>query len=272
MTSTEVSPRNEFPPRAESVSTAAAEVRPHLHEALSLLLQAYDYADELDRDSWDLAVELDELRRANLTNADIRWLEAKGFVEHAVETTSPDDDARHFRHTALLIFSEPTCVVLTPAGVAIAREIGRAKPPATNDTPSVGICGISAAEVAIGQPRWDHQRRQLRLGSRLVKEFKLPSRNQETVLMAFEEDGWPPRIDDPLPPVSHVDPRRRLHDTIKALNRKQKHGLIRFRGDGSGEGIRWEPTLSEVEPSGERVSAVSYGQETSALRRIEVGD
>jgi hypothetical protein len=80
------------------------------------------------------------------------------------------------------------------------------------------------------------------VGVEIVKEFKLPSPNQETVLMAFEEEGWPPRIDDPLSPLPQLDPRRRLHDTIKALNRKQKQDLIRFMGDGSGEGIRWELT------------------------------
>ncbi len=264
MTSAEVSPRKEVSPCSESSITYAAEVRPHLYESLSLLLQAYDYADELDQDTWDLAVELDELRRAKLTNADLRWLEAKGYVEHAVETTGPDDEARHFRRTSLLRLSEPTCVVLTPAGVAMAREIGNVKRPVSADTASVGICSIPAAEIAVAQPRWDHQRRQLRLGSHLVKEFKLPSRNQETVLMAFEEDGWPPRIDDPLPPVAHVDPRRRLHDTIKALNRKQKQTLIRFRGDGSGEGIRWEPTSAEIEPAHGLESAVSFRQGASA--------
>ena len=83
------------------------------------------------------------------------------------------------------------------------------------------------------------------MGTNVVKEFKLPSPNQETLLTAFEEEGWPPHIDDPLSPTPPLDPRRRLHDTIKALNRKQKHGLIRFRGDGSGEGIRWEFTTQD---------------------------
>jgi hypothetical protein len=103
---------------------------------------------------------------------------------------------------------------------------------------------LATADELTERPKWDEQRRQLRVGRVLVKEFKLPSPNQETVLMAFEEEGWPPRIDDPLPPVAQLDPRRRLHDTIKALNRKQKRDLIRFRGDGSGEGIRWEPIVS----------------------------
>ena len=57
--------------------------------------------------------------------------------------------------------------------------------------------------------------------------------------MAFEEESWPPRIDDPLPPHPDLMPKRRLHDTIKSLNRNQKNHVIRFMGDGTGEGIRW---------------------------------
>ena len=59
------------------------------------------------------------------------------------------------------------------------------------------------------------------------------------ILAAFEEEGWPPRIDDPLPPKPDQDPKRRLHDTINSLNRNQQHLLIQFFGDGSGQGIRW---------------------------------
>jgi len=35
-------------------------------------------------------------------------------------------------------------------------------------------------------------------------------------------------------------PRRRLHDTIKSLNRNQTKDVLRFKGDGTGEGILWE--------------------------------
>jgi hypothetical protein len=89
------------------------------------------------------------------------------------------------------------------------------------------------------RPHWDLDQRELYLGAQLVKRFKLPSPNQQTILMAFEEEGWPPRIDDPLPHNSHIDPKRRLRDTIKSLNRKQKRGQLRFMGDGTGQGIRW---------------------------------
>jgi hypothetical protein len=31
-----------------------------------------------------------------------------------------------------------------------------------------------------------------------------------------------------------------LHDTIKCPNRGQVNHLLRFRGDGTGEGVLWE--------------------------------
>lgn len=243
MSSGESIRRTETPAHSEPILRRRAEAPPHLQQALRLLLQADDYARELGQDAWDMAVELDALREAKLTNSDLRWLDAKSYIEHAVETTGPEDCARRFRRTPLLTFTEPVCVILTRGGIAMAREVCSGDLVVESGGPRVGICQIGAIDDVPGRPKWDHQRRQLRLGAQVVKEFKLPSPNQETVLMAFEEEGWPPRVDDPLPPVATLEPRRRLHDTIKALNRKQKQHLIRFRGDGSGEGIRWEPAV-----------------------------
>jgi hypothetical protein len=205
-----------------------------LREALALLLQACEYARELGQCPWELAVEIEVLREARLTHSDLRWLAAKGYVAHGVEISNPDDSARSFRHTTLLRPEPGTCFILTEAGAAFARESTIIAQQARGQSANA-FGALDAASL-----KWDQQRRQLRVGSEIVKEFKLPSPNQETVLMAFEEDGWPPRIDDPLPPVPEIDSRRRLHDTIKALNRKQKRALVRFMGDGTGEGIRWE--------------------------------
>jgi hypothetical protein len=60
------------------------------------------------------------------------------------------------------------------------------------------------------------------------------------ILSVFDEENWPPRIDDPLPPSKRINTKQRLHDTIKSLNRNQKQRLVRFLGDGTGEGVRWE--------------------------------
>jgi hypothetical protein len=265
----EASPIVETPPRNGPALHRRVDPPAHLSEALALLLQAHDYARELDQDVWNLAVELPVLRDAKVTNSDLRWMIARGYVEHALETTAADDAVRQFRRTALPSFAETTCLVLTPEGVALARQsrlsetlVAAAPAPAAN-------CRLVVSDDAAHRPKWDHQRRQLRVGLDIVKEFKLPSPNQETVLMAFEEEGWPPRIDDPLPPLPQLDPRRRLHDTIKALNRKQKQYLIRFMGDGSGEGIRWELTdqVAGLAPQARALSSSSALASSPALSR-----
>jgi hypothetical protein len=58
--------------------------------------------------------------------------------------------------------------------------------------------------------------------------------------MAFEEEDWPVRIDDPLPPSPDIDPKTRLSSTIKSLNKNLKNRLVHFMGDGTGEGVMWE--------------------------------
>jgi hypothetical protein len=41
-------------------------------------------------------------------------------------------------------------------------------------------------------------------------------------------------------PVDHdIDPKRRLHDAIKRLNRHQCHRTVSFHGTGNGQGIAW---------------------------------
>jgi hypothetical protein len=89
-------------------------------------------------------------------------------------------------------------------------------------------------------PHWDHNSRVLSLGSSLVKRYRMRADNQVTVLAAFEEEGWPRRIDDPLRPRGDLDPKYRLHFTIECLNQGQQPHVIRFSGDGTGEGVCWE--------------------------------
>jgi hypothetical protein len=87
------------------------------------------------------------------------------------------------------------------------------------------------------KPRWDRTARKLWLGSCLVKEFPRPSVCQVLILEAFEEQGWPEAVDDPLPHDPDIDPKRRLHDTIKRLNRHQRWPALSFHGNGNGEGV-----------------------------------
>ncbi len=81
---------------------------------------------------------------------------------------------------------------------------------------------------------------ELRLGDEIVKCFTRPASAQELILAAFQEEGWPPAIDDPLHAQYNQDPKRHLHYTVRNLNRGQSPLRIRFYINGNGETIRWE--------------------------------
>jgi hypothetical protein len=89
-------------------------------------------------------------------------------------------------------------------------------------------------------PHWDPEQRVLSIGMSVVSQYRAAAPNQEAVLAAFQEDGWPRRIDDPLCFRAGLKPKYRLHFTIQSLNESQRQRLIRFYGDGTGEGICWE--------------------------------
>ena len=92
-------------------------------------------------------------------------------------------------------------------------------------------------------PWWDPEGWRLWLGGRVLKAFRQPAWNQTALLGVFQEQGWAAHIDDPLRRTDgegEEDAKRRLHDTIKNLNRGLPPGTIRFRGDGTGQGVSWE--------------------------------
>lgn len=89
------------------------------------------------------------------------------------------------------------------------------------------------------KPVWDLHLRKLTFQDRLIKHFRCPAQNQEAILCAFQEEGWPERICDPLPPIEACESKQRLHDAIRGLNRNQASRLLRFGGDGTGEGVVW---------------------------------
>lgn len=220
-------------------------------EALRELLAAYMYSQQANHGVWDFAVTVDELRSRGLTESDLRWLVCEGIVQHACEVTRIGDDTRQFQPTHPLVFTRQDCVILTERGIEFARSLcdHHAVPEGTGTAtaPLFEPITVSQRELSenaprqpTGRPHWEPDRHELRLNGVIVKQFKWPAANQETVLAAFQEEDWPFRIDDPLPPQPDQDPKRRLSDTVKCLNRKQRSPLIHFRGDGSGEGVIWE--------------------------------
>jgi hypothetical protein len=212
---------------------------------LMLLSQAFGYARDAQADPWDFALEVDALCATGLTISDLRWLVAKQFAEHGQETSVYGDAHRSFRRGDGFFFDHTTCVVLTPSGAAFVDNILRMP----NQEPS--------ASNVRWKPVWNQGRRELSFHGAVVKRYRVPARNQQVILDAFEEEGWPERIDDPLPVRRDVDPRTRLHDAINRLNRCQTNRLLRFRGNGAGTGISWERARAQFAGLARRIAASS---------------
>ena len=197
------------------------------------LSDALDLAIDAECNPWEFALEVDFFERLGVRNSQLRWMMRKGFIEHGRETTEAGSDRRMFAHSRTLCLSAASCFVLTEQGVLLANTL-RNNASATTTKPESKI-----PSVDLDRPAWNTDLRDLSFNGRVIKRYKVPSPNQQSVLSAFEEEMWPCRVDDPLFPHPEIDPKRRLHDTIKSLNRHQLVPLLRFYGDGTGEGVRW---------------------------------
>jgi len=208
-----------------------------LQAGLAQLAEACEYVKDRRCDPWEFAIDVETLVAFGLTTSDLRWLASKGHVEYAHEVTASRDRARKFRPSHHLAFDAKTCFVLTDAGALFAATV--LGPPIALSSPRVVHPGAVPTKASLA-PQWDNNFRVLRIGRWIVKKFKVPSPNQEAILAAFQEEGWPSRIDDPLHPQPEQDSKCRLHDTIKSLNRHHQYRFLQFRGDGTGEGVCWE--------------------------------
>ncbi len=227
---------------SSNVNQKHERISSKLKSAFVALLEAFDYAEDTGSDRWEFAVAIRYLRKLGLNATDLRWLVRKGYVEHAREITVPGVNGREFRPMGDLTFNRRTCFVLTAAGVSKARHVIECQTLSVVDVNGPSERNTHAEQIPA--PHWDAEVRELRVDGKIVKRFKWHAVNQEHVLSAFQEEDWPVRIDDPLPPQPEQDPKRRLSDTIKCLNRKQTNELIHFHGDGTGEGVTWERVAS----------------------------
>jgi hypothetical protein len=203
----------------------ARELATRCQAALRILLKAYTNGQVTPLGVRNFAITIQDLREAGLAEPDLRWLVLRGYVEHATEAT-----AQNCRRTSpserMLRQMTEACVVLTETGAAWVREIKKDL--------------RRRQAVQLKTPTYDRAARQLRVGARVVKRFRQPAVSQEWILLAFQEQGWPHSIDDPLPPQPGVSCKKHLHDTIQNLNRHQQHRLIHFSGDGTGRRVGWE--------------------------------
>jgi hypothetical protein len=218
-----------------------------LAAAAGLLKKAQSFAAFHKRSTWDFAVSIGELTAAGLSSADLRWLVCRGLIEHADEESQPEVEGRAFRPTVGLRFTSDTCFILSSFGKAsIPQPMTDAEfwgpmsaDDSTRSTPVPAETTPRTARLMRHKPVWNSDLGRLLLGEILVKQFRRFAANQQLILCSFQEEDWPARIDDPLPRVSRIEPKQRLHETISGLNRRQTNPILRFLGDGTGEGIKW---------------------------------
>ncbi|MBI2481479.1 MAG: hypothetical protein HYV60_23415 [Planctomycetia bacterium] len=106
-------------------SRARERIASKLKPAFAALLEAFDYAEDTGSDLWLFAVAMRRLKKLSLSESDLRWLELKGYVRHALEVTRLEDDSRDFLHTGNLAFSKRTCFVLTAGAPCLGCRAAR---------------------------------------------------------------------------------------------------------------------------------------------------
>lgn len=212
---------------------------------LQALSDANEYSLDLSVSPWDFALWFAQLEAFDLNQNDLRWMIRKGWIAHRNSSHESLPESRLTRE-----MGEASQFIISNQGLVAIRDFIERNPLLLADDPTNPVSQLnertSSADVVVSnKPSWDMERRQLTFRGKVVKRFRWPAPNQETILSVFSEEGWPLKIADPLSQEKGLDPKRRLGDTIKCLNRNQFSRLIRFRGDGTGEGVLWE-RLSEL--------------------------
>jgi hypothetical protein len=234
------------PIRSKSAKSAPHRATRRIKNALDSLAEAGEYARQLATDPWEFAVEISYLRRLKLSNSDLRWLVARQIVDHAIETTPLDKAERTFRRTQRLVFSKSTCFVLAPAGQERFEQLAAGDDPTriAERTGSIERRVVASRRIVDREmPSWDRNRRELLVGARVVKRFKLPAVAAESILAAFEERDWPERLDDPLTLGDAIKSLEQLLVAVQLLNRGQRAPYVRFSTEANGHTVCWE--LSE---------------------------
>lgn len=204
--------------------------------AIKRLYFALQLAADCECERQEFSVRRDELFRMDLRREELKWLILKNVVKVSESVLDPD---RHESHPPEHPeYASDSSFVITDLGVELVEQCLHEMKLRQSENDFSSRQSPSARQEL--KPSWDFERHELRCAGQIVKKFKWRAANQETILATFEEEGWPAHIDDPLPQEPDIDPKRRLADAIKSLNRHQKISLVRFCGDGTGQGVLWE--------------------------------
>jgi hypothetical protein len=91
------------------------------------------------------------------------------------------------------------------------------------------------------KPRWDRASRELWFAGTVVRYFRRGARNQERLLDAFQGQGWPEQVADPLPRHPRLKAAGQLRDAVKHLNAGLAGMPLRFRVSADAGTVFWAP-------------------------------
>jgi hypothetical protein len=205
-----------------------------LRPGLQRLLRSWFFARDLKCDIWDFRIDCPTLNQLGLTNIDLKWLIHKGYITgRGTDSSSSVKSRRSTRRTKR---KSDTDYVLTELGATMAIRLCMGQ----TYLESIAPTEVRHEEVGtVPHPHWNKRTRELSFGNQVVKRFRVPAVNQARILSAFEEEGWPPSILDPLPQSPNIDVKSRLHSAIRRLNDCQQQHLIIFFGNGNGDAVCW---------------------------------
>jgi hypothetical protein len=133
-----------------------------------------------------------------------------------------------------------------PVPGAVGGETAESPRQSTTAAGAGGQAGQSGRPAS--RPIWDKQKQELRFEGRLCKRFSQAADTQVVILDAFEEEGWPERIYDPLPPgegrKGKMDPKKRLGEAVRRLN---DCSHLRFSRQEKGEAVGWKAAPAKTD-------------------------
>lgn len=96
----------------------------------------------------------------------------------------------------------------------------------------------AAAEAEVAERvRCNRACRALWVGGKLAKRFLREAAAQSGILDAFQSANWRRRVQVALSLNGHPDPAHRLRKVVLELKKGLDQSLIRFRMEGSAEGV-----------------------------------
>ncbi|HVC98431.1 MAG TPA: hypothetical protein VND64_32490 [Pirellulales bacterium] len=153
------------------------------------------------------------------------------LTDCVIERIPTGADPPH-RRTALAALADDEWLRLTNIGKDFVQVVYHFLPASAG----------GGARVPYRNPFYHLEKRNLWYEGDVLKDFNGRRRGpQETVLLAFQELGWPETMDDPLPGKRGRDRAHYLRKVVARLNAGQ-HGWwrIKFETDKRGQAIRWK--------------------------------